>query len=242
MFSVTESDIGRRDVSWRGGFVSVWSYTLHKCLTQPLGNSSLFCLTKAESEPSFVLPHLICVWEEIWYLYNHFGKLLFTHLSLLTSSCFKRSEVTNRSHRKITFVAITRLLFFVFLTRQCLFISFSSSYSSQGYDDILSNWIRQWVKTCFMARRSCVSVKLHLLYFARMSLLTQPLGISLLFCLRKGKSEPSFVQPISNWVWARMPLLYETMLQSAPCYTWMDMIMLSGCYYDCIATGKRSLN
>jgi len=208
------------------GWRSLWETLLSSVWQKPNLSLHLFC------------PISICVWEEIWYLYNIFGKLLFWLHSLLTCSCFKRSEVTNRSHRKITSVAITRLLFFVFYNK-AMFVHFffSSSYSSQGCDDIFSNWIRQWVKTCFMARRFCVFVKLHLLYFARMLLLTQPLGTSLLFCLRKGKSEPSFVQPISNCVWAGIPLLYETMLLSAPSYTWMDMIMSSGCYYGCIATG-----
>ena len=40
-----------------------------------------------------------------------------------------------------------------------------------------------------------MSVKLHLLYYAQMLFLTQPLGTSSLFCLRKGESEPSFFQP-----------------------------------------------
>jgi len=53
MFSAIVLDIEGKVDSWRGDFVSVSSYTLHGCLTQPLGNSSLFGLTKGESEPSF---------------------------------------------------------------------------------------------------------------------------------------------------------------------------------------------
>jgi len=151
MFSIIESDIEWRDVSRWGCFVSVWSNTLHKCLSQPLGNSSLFCLTKGESEPSFVQPHLnLCLGIDMIFV-QPFWEIAFLTSFMLTCPCFKRSEENFRCHDKapllLRFVNKAMFVhFFLLLLLLKAVTIFSAIESDNGWrhvswrGDFLSVW------------------------------------------------------------------------------------------------------
>jgi len=80
MFSAIVSDIGWKVYSWRGDFVSVSSYALHRCLRSLWETLLSSVWQKANLSLLFVMRNDICTY--------HFWKRLFSHMKLLTPFFF----------------------------------------------------------------------------------------------------------------------------------------------------------